>query len=331
MIYDASKEMIEFSNEKVRLSQKEQDNLKDYRDKNLNRLKKGLIKNDYPMFKDYINQGSYAMHTINQHPDNDYDIDVGVVFEKENLKGKNNGDSSALDARKMVCNAMQDDRFNRVPETLKNCVRVYYNDGYHVDMPVYRVYENNGAIIQELASSDWKNSNPEEITKWYNDAVTKKSPDSNNGQQMRRITRLIKKWSNSRKSWNMPSGFLISVLVDEKYISLNNRDDESLYDTLKALRDRLVWNKNIYHPIDGSCISDNKEHLLVNMYENLNDALNNTLNVLEKVDCTHEQAMNAWSKFFNDDFFKDKIPKSENSSTDSYRTITLGAKPWRFC
>lgn len=44
MIYDTSKEMMEFLNEKVRLSQKEQDKLRDYREKNLERLKSGLKK-----------------------------------------------------------------------------------------------------------------------------------------------------------------------------------------------------------------------------------------------------------------------------------------------
>ncbi len=333
MTYNTSKEMMEFLNEKVRLSQKEQNKLRDYREKNLDRLESGLKKNGNPMYKKVINQGSYAMNTINQHPDNDYDIDVGIIFDREDLKGSQGGDMSALDARKMVCEAMQDDRFNKQPEVLKNCVRVYYEEGHHVDMPVYRRYEDeDGNEIQELASSEWKDSDPEAITTWYNDVVIDQSPDTTNGRQMRRVTRLVKKWANSRDSWNMPSGFMISVLIDEKYKDNLDRDDDSLYETLKAIRDRLAWNKNVYNPVTGDSISEGKEHLLTNMYEKLDDALRNTLNILEEYGCTHEEAMKAWSKFFNDDFFKDKIKdESRNSNNDEYRSITGGAKPWRYC
>ena len=150
-MFDSSKEMMEFLEKKVRLSQTEKDNLKDYRDKNLKRLRDGLKKNDEPAYLKYINQGSYAMSTINQHPDKDYDIDVGIIFDRENLKGSNGGDKSTLDARKMLCEAMQDDKFKKQPKVLKNCVRVYYEEGHHVDMPVYRTYEDDTEwVLQNL-------------------------------------------------------------------------------------------------------------------------------------------------------------------------------------
>ena len=328
MIYDCANEMTKYHNVKVRLSEEEKTKLRDYRDTNLERLSKGLDKNGDPAYIDNISQGSYAMHTINQHPDNDYDIDVGIIFDREDLKGSQGADKTALDARKMVCNAMQDDRFNTPPEVLKNCVRVYYEEGHHVDMPVYRRYkDDNGNIIQELASSDWEESDPEAITNWYNNAVIDKSPDTANGRQMRRVTRLVKKWARSRSSWNMPSGFIISVLVDEKYISKEGRDDEALYETLKAIRNRLLWNKQVYNPVNGDLISDGKEAQLQKMYDELNKALNEILYVLEKVDCSFEDAMNAWSKFFNDDFFKEQIEKSEKSQRSS-ESIYATVSPW---
>jgi len=328
-MFDCSKEMMEFLDKKVRLSQKEKDNLKDYRDKNLKRLRDGLKKNEEPSYHKYINQGSYAMHTINQHPNKDYDIDVGIIFKREDLKGSNGADKTALDARKMVCKAMQDDKFNKQPEILKNCVRVFYEEGHHVDMPVYRTYEDdNGNTIQELASSEWEESDPESITNWYNDAVIEQSPDTNNGRQMRRVTRLIKKWSNSRSSWSMPSGFMISVLVDKEYFDKLDRDDESLYETLKAIRDRLYWTKTLNNPVTGDSISEGKEHLLTNMYDKLDEVLNNTLYILEEDDCTYKQAMKAWSKFFKDDFFKDKISSQNDSRDSTSRTIVAPQKPW---
>jgi len=92
MIYDCAYEMTKFHNEKVRLSEEEKDKLRGYRDTNLDRLKNGLEKNDEPAYKKDISQGSYAMHTINQHPNNDYDIDVGIIFDREDLKGSQGGE-----------------------------------------------------------------------------------------------------------------------------------------------------------------------------------------------------------------------------------------------
>jgi len=329
MIYDCANEMTRYHNKKVRLSKEEQDKLRGYRDTNMDRLKNGLEKNGKPAYKKYISQGSYAMHTINQHPDNDYDIDVGIIFDREDLKGSQGGAKSALAARQMVCDAMQDDRFNRPPEVLKNCVRVYYEEGHHVDMPVYRQYQDEGGeIVQELASSDWEESDPEAITKWYNDSVIDKSPDTDNGRQMRRVTRLIKKWARSRSSWNMPSGFIISVLVDEKYISKEGRDDEALYETLKAIRNRLLWDKKVQNPVNGNLISDGKEAQLQKMYDGLDKVLNEMLNILEDQNCSYEDAMKAWSKFFSDDFFKEQIDESNENQRD-FESVKVMVKPWR--
>jgi hypothetical protein len=329
MIYDSSAEMAKYHNEKVRLPQEEQDKLRGYRDTNLERLKKGLEKNSEPAYKKDISQGSYAMHTLNQHPDNDYDIDVGVIFDREDLKGIQGGDKTALAARQMVCDAMQDDRFNTPPKVLKNCVRVYYEEGHHVDMPVYRQYKDeNGNTVQELASSDWEESDPEAITNWFNDAVRDKSPDTANGRQMRRVTRLIKKWARSRSSWNMPSGFIISVLIDECYVAKAGKDDEALYETLKAIRKRLHRNRQVKNPVNGDLISEGKESQLEAMYNELDMALREILYVLEDMNCTYEQAMKAWSKFFNDDFFKEQIVKaSENQKP--YESIAVKTRPWR--
>ena len=329
MIYDCSKEMMAFLEKKVRLSKEDKNDLKDYRKKNLTRLTNGLKKNSEPAYHKAINQGSYAMHTINQHPDKDYDIDVGIIFKREDLKGSNGADKTALDARKMVCEAMKDDKFNKQPKVLKNCVRVYYEEGHHVDMPVYRIYENEDKeIIQELASNEWEESDPESITTWYNDAVIEQSPDTTNGRQMRRITRLNKKWAKSRDSWNMPSGFMISILVDEKYFDELDRDDESLYKTIKAIRDRLKYDKTLNNPITRDSISNGKEHLLTNMYNELDKVLADTLYILEEDECTYEQAMKAWSKFFKDDFFQDKIPSKKDSTNSNSRAIIAPQKPW---
>lgn len=311
---NCASEISGFYKKHVRLTKAQVDKLAEYRETNKTRVENGLKKAEQSLPDRHINQGSYAMRTINQHPENDYDIDVGVVFKKDDLKGSQGADKSALDARKMVCDAIQDGRFKKAPEVRHNCVRVYYDEGHHVDMPIYRESQDqNGKALIELASADWKESDPEAVTRWFNQIVIDKSPDETNGRQMRRIVRLIKFWCKSRQSWNMPTGFIVSKLVDECYQPVKDRDDEALYRTLSAIRNRLIGSTDVYHPIiTGELISEGKEAAMNEMKDRLSDALEN-LAVLNDSQCTKQTALKTWKKFFKHDYFQELL-KSENAA-----------------
>ena len=73
------------------------------------------------------------MKTMTRHAAKDYDIDDGVYFDKEDLVGERGAEMSALQARQMVRDALDDGSFKKPPEARKNCVRVYYEAGFHVD------------------------------------------------------------------------------------------------------------------------------------------------------------------------------------------------------
>src|SRR3546814_5698270 len=112
---------------------------------------------------------------------------------------------SALDARQMGRDAVDAGSLKKAPEVRKNCVRVYYDGGYHVDIPVYRRvvmkdFVGHESMNYELASVDWKRSDARDVTKWFEDENTKQSPDTTNGRQLRRMTRDIKKFAKSRSS-----------------------------------------------------------------------------------------------------------------------------------
>ena len=110
-MYVSNKEITQFHDEEVRLPQSTQDMLRKHRKSNQDRLTKGLDKNDRPAVKDFVKQGSYAMYTINQHPENDYDIDDGASFDKSDLAGARDAEMTALDARQMVRDAVDDGTF----------------------------------------------------------------------------------------------------------------------------------------------------------------------------------------------------------------------------
>ena len=64
------------------------------------------------------------MRTMVQDADNDYDIDDGAYFKKDNLKDANGNQLTPYAARLRVCNALkQDDRLKHDAEIHKNCVR----------------------------------------------------------------------------------------------------------------------------------------------------------------------------------------------------------------
>jgi len=90
-MYDCSKELLKFYDKHVKLSAEDQKKLADYRDTNIDRVKKGLKDSAKPSPIKFINQGSYAMDTIIQHPENDYDLDVGILFNKDDLVGPRGG------------------------------------------------------------------------------------------------------------------------------------------------------------------------------------------------------------------------------------------------
>lgn len=249
------------------------------------------------------------MHTMVQDDDNDYDIDDGAVFLRDDLKGAQGADKSALDARKMVRDAIDDGSFATAPVVLKNCVRVQYQQGYHVDIPVYRELAD-GTL--ELASSDWKGSSPSEVTTWFNDSVKAADTVHGCGDQLRRTTRETKAFARSWQSWKpkMPSGLVLSVLVVELFCA-RARPDETFRDTLQAIYNRLCWNLAVKHPVRPEWIKDGQEDAeMVFLRDKLAGALD-TLEVLDDPDCKRSQALRAWGKVFNHQFWEERAKEAE--------------------
>jgi hypothetical protein len=259
-------------------------------------------------------QGSYAMKTMVQDEDRDYDIDDGVYFDRDDLVGARGAEMTALEARQMVCNAIDDGSFTTPPEVRKNCVRIYYQAGYHVDLPVYRRtvtknWRGEEEVTYELASSSWKRSDARDVTNWFEAENTNQSPDTGNGRQLRRVTRVGKDFARSRMSWRarILSGFGITKLVIETYRANADREDKAVYDTLKAMRDRLNHSLVINHPCTpGETITQGTDDAKARfLRDKLEEAIGN-LDILFDPDCTRTEALKAWDKVFNTDFFSSR-------------------------
>jgi hypothetical protein len=245
------------------------------------------------------------MHTLNQAEENDYDIDVALLFNKEDLP------SDPLAARQRVRDALlkRCDRFSKDPEARTNAVTVWYEDGYHVDFAIYRTWKDAwGASHIEHASTEWTRRDPTEIKDWFARQVAERSPKAGFLSdpkvplgQMRRIVRFLKRFCRSRASWSLPGGMVVSTLVDEVYRPDPNRDDIALYDTIVALRNRLRSSTTVRNPVDRSQeLTSNAE--VLTQVQGLRDKLEmavDKLAVLFQSDCTRERARSAWDWVFN--------------------------------
>jgi len=304
-MYNMHKTINEFYENHVRLKD-ERKKLAEYRDINLDRLRTGLESLEYPKFYKYVNQGSYAMSTINQHPNKDYDIDVGIIFRKDDLP------STALDARKRVEDAMREGggNFSQPPEAKTNAVRVYYTEGHHIDLAIYRTHVDiGGNEVCEHSGSDWTPRDPMDITNWFNTKVVDRSPSNPQAtvaeHQLRRVVRWLKVFAKSRETWDLPGGLILSVLTEECYQADNDRDDVSLLNTMNAVLQRLKISEDVYNPIDRSRLLTNRpidQGRICRLRDKLGIAIDK-LQVLHDDKCTEGNALTAWYWVFQHDFW----------------------------
>jgi hypothetical protein len=331
-MFDCATDVVAYHNDEVTLKQSDRTNMRDRRDVNRTRIKNGLKAQSKPAPKRFVSQGSYAMLTMVQQPGNDYDIDDGCYFAADDLVTSTGAAMSPLDVRKMVRDAVDDGSFKKKPEVRKNCVRVYYDAGYHVDIACYRVTVLTDATgsdikIYELAGPSWRQSDARAVTEWFDEENQSQSPDEDNGRQLRRVTRNLKKFARSRESWcdSTASGVTISKLVTECYQPDAERDDVALHDTMKAIHDRLLSDLEVNHPVNvGDKLTKGKDDARTKFLRSkLANALAD-LDVLFENTCTRTKALAAWDKVYNTTFFSDRDDaKTAKSASASITTASM--------
>lgn len=277
---------------------------------NVNRLKQGIEEYNVENSTTYkivetITQGSVAMSTVVQNESNDYDIDVAIVFEKDNLP------EGTTATKNMVANALKRKckQFNVEPEAKTNCVRISYKEGYHVDFAVYRrKVDVFGNYEYEHCGSEWRRRDPKAITQWFVES------DREKDYKLRMVVRLLKTFCKSRDGWVMPGGLVQSVIVEERF-EKNDRIDEMFYQTIKSVRDRLIYNKEVYNPADGSQslkLIKKDDDRLQRLQDRLTNQINK-LNVLFEQSCTDKQAIGAWNDFFNHSYWQEQYDNASET------------------
>lgn len=327
-MFDCSKDIRQFHDKEVTLPQSERDEMRQRRNSNRDRLGNGLNREESPAPLEFVTQGSYAMKTMVRDPDKDYDIDDGVYFAIEDLVGDRGGEMTSLQARQMVRDAVDDGSFSQAPAVRRNCVRVYYKAGYHVDLPVYRRTVTSTFLGEEVSNElaagvGWKRSDARDVTNWYEDALANFA----DGKQLRRLNRILKKFARSRSSWRdgILSGFGITVLLVECYRH-NDREDLALYETMVAIHRRLQIYLQIEHPVTPNefITNDPNDAKARSFREKLEDAID-ALEPLFEFGCTRERALKCWDKVFNTSFFGERVGNKKRDSAIGPSVITSGA------
>lgn len=310
-MFDYNEQIQAYETDCVNLPQAVKDKLRDHREANRTRLKRnrpaGIRLND----DHFIPQGSMAIGTTVQEENNAYDIDDGVWFHKDDLKKKDGTAYTACETQEMVRDAVKDPNFNKQPEIHNNCVRVFYAEGHHVDIPCYRKLDaGTDTERQELAgAAGFALSDPAEINRWFVarvEALNKRRDGA--GSQLRVMIRLMKRFARSRgEDWDMPNGLKLTMLVEECAASYYERDDEAFYWLLSKLKTRLASNLEVENraqakmPRDKLTKSTNDANM-VELRTRIGEALDKLL-VLHRSDCTKQQAREAWDWLFQSDGF----------------------------
>jgi hypothetical protein len=310
---DCHSEMSAFHKDEVTLASAQQKEMRERRDNGRTRLETGLNEAKHPQPREVRSQGSYQMRTMVQDPDNEYDIDDGAYFLKDDLHDANGTALTPLAARQRVCDALKwDGRLKREATVRSNCVRQDYPQGYHIDIPVYKIVPPTGANGDEkehfeLASGDqWVKSDARAVTNWFNTLVPELNQGESDGSQMRRVTKLSKKFSR-RAEWKdkTTSGICITKLVVDHFAPSHDRDDLALRNTWKAIKAKLLASTRLEHPVNAVNLAEEGDEKLGYFRDCLISGLK-TLEKLDKADVTRKEARLAWDEVFDTDFFTDQ-------------------------
>jgi len=325
-------DMRKYHAEEVTLKKIQQDEMRQRRKAGQTRLDNGLARDGYAQPSERSAQGSYAMKTMHQDDTNDYDIDEGIYFDRSDLLNNDGGDLLPDEARDRVCKALTDNRLKRKAIKKDNCVRQYYPEGYHIDMPVYRITKTkdaDGQIIEtyELASSDqWVVSDARSVTRWFFDERGKLNQKyDEGGKQLSRVTRITKKFARSRKSWksSTTSGISLTNLVVDAFVYRGGRVDDAVRDTWLAIEQNLSRSTEIKHPVDTDRnLAEEPDEEVTFFLGCLRDALQD-LTILDSESSTRAIARQAWNKVFKTTFFTDLVESNSDAKT-AFSILTTG-------
>jgi hypothetical protein len=241
---------------------------------------------------DFWGQGSYASKTLIVPLDGEYDIDDGVYLT---CLDKNKDKWKTCDTvHKWVYDAVEN-HTDKKPIDKNTCVRVIYANQYHVDLPIYNEHEEK-YYLAEKGERGWHPTSPRAVVEWFRNQVKDK------GEQLRRAVKYFKGWADFKSSEaKMPSGFLLTVLVNDNFEPMD-RDDSCFSNIAKKIYDSISTKFEVKNPTDeeemlSDRLSDTQKDifklLLAEVLKNASEALREE---------SQKESSKLWQKVFGSRF-----------------------------
>ena len=185
----------------------------------------------------FFNQGSYAMDTGIRPLNDDYDIDVGIVFNDVY-----HDDFDPVTVKQWVYDAVSE-HTARV-EWRRPCITVYYQQGgepiYHVDLAIFaHERHSNGlrlAIGKQHSAREHREWQPDDRKGFIDDVKNRFS--GQDGEQFRRVIRYLKRWKDVHFPSHgnaAPSGLALTVAA-YRWFAVSRSVWGGEYDDLAATR-----------------------------------------------------------------------------------------------
>lgn len=218
---NCNKLFLDYDNN-LNIPKKKKDKLKESKDILRTRIRK-YFKDNHPTYiPEFYIQGSYKMGTTILTKDDECDLDDGVYFKRE-------ADVTSTTLQKWVKDALDGATSTPVEHRAK-CLRVIYQDDYHIDFPIYIFPEDDDHPSIAVKNIGFEESDPKEVVEWYKAEKAKNT-------QLNSLVKYLKGWGDSKRN-KMPSGLAMTILAANN-IRPNDRDDIALKDTLIKIQETL--------------------------------------------------------------------------------------------
>lgn len=324
---DLHKEFKAF-HDRIVLAKSKRESLRTSRDALRDKIRKHfkeVLKLNVPKFQ---GQGSYAMGTIVNPLDGEFDIDDGVYLQHLDTSDKNGWPTPETVHRWLV--QATENHTSEKPIDKATCVRVSFAGQYHVDLPAYgELYGDY--LLAEKGEKGWHRSDPLALTDWFKNNV------KNRGEQLRNMVLYLKAWADfqSGRLGKMPSGLILTVLSVNNFCA-DERDDIAFANTIGVISNAVRSSFCVYNPVDsGEELTARLTEVQKKRFqEAISDAADAAAEAIKIDDCC--EASKIWRKQFGDRFpsvEKEMDSDQKKEATSKLATIYAAknpSKPWSY-
>lgn len=308
-------ELFQDFHEEIRIGQAKKERMKNSKNGLRNRIRRWFKDNKPSYVPKFYIQGSYKMRTGIRTKEDICDLDDGIYFFRE-------PDVSSTTLQSWVWQAVNG-YTNTTPEHRKKCIRSIFASDYEIDHPVYYKVDGQDYCLS-IKNNGFEESDPKGMVDWFNEQKDQE------GRLVRQI-KYLKAWCDNKRN-KMPSGLAMTILASnaKNWIVLNNRDDITLKDILKEIKNALdvkfecIVPSVPYDDLFSEYDDERKNNFLTALANFINDAENA---LKEENQLT---ASKLWKKHLGDRFPEGE-DKKELYNSPFAAAIVAGASnsnPW---